>query len=255
MELCCWRSPSEKPEHTPQGKVWQICQAKLQSANLFQNWTTRDNVVKQLVGGSGRRLQQGKSILSRTHSHRLGLSSHINSFLIGSFNSNLRRTPLDHQRHKASFTRVTVHLSVSPPYRHHPPDRVSPHIMAPIALYPTPQGSPGPVDLKEHLQPSVDQPQSSLFHHATPRPVAISAQGLYFTLDDGRTVLDGMSGGAAVACLGQGNTEVLGAMMEQASKMAYSYHLSVGCEAGEKLAAMICAKGDFEAAAFLNSGK
>ena len=127
--------------------------------------------------------------------------------------------------------------------------------MAPIALYPTPQGSPGPVDLKEHLKPSVDQPQSSLFHHATPRPVAISAQGLYFTLDDGRTVLDGMSGGAAVACLGQGNTEVLGAMMEQASKMAYSYHLSVGCEAGEKLAAMICAKGDFEAAAFLNSGR
>ena len=129
--------------------------------------------------------------------------------------------------------------------------------MAPIAIPFSPSPTPEAFDLKAQVLQldHRDGPTSSLFHHSTPRPTAVSAQGLEFTLSDGRVILDGISGGAAVACLGQGNQEVLGAMMEQASKMAYTYHQSVGCESGEKLAEMLCAKGGFEAAAFLNSGK
>ena len=132
--------------------------------------------------------------------------------------------------------------------------------MAPIAI-PTISHLtiPDPLSLKSLAKVTVSEASpvhtSSLFHHSKPRPVAVSAHGLTFTLEDGSTILDGISGGAAVACLGQGNQEVLGAMMDQASRMAYSYHQTIGCEAGEKLATMLCENGDFEAAAFLNSGE
>ncbi len=44
-------------------------------------------------------------------------------------------------------------------------------------------------------------------------------------------------------------------MTEQARKMAYAYHQSLGNGAGDELAEFLCRKGGFEAAAFLNSGE
>jgi acetylornithine/succinyldiaminopimelate/putrescine aminotransferase len=57
--------------------------------------------------------------------------------------------------------------------------------------------------------------------HRTPwkLPVAKSANGIYFELEDGRKVIDGV-GGAAVNCIGNGNQDVVKAMSEQVAKMA-----------------------------------
>ena len=50
-------------------------------------------------------------------------------------------------------------------------------------------------------------------------PVAVSAQGIYVELEDGRRVIDGV-GGAAVACIGNGNPEVIKTISDQVNKMA-----------------------------------
>jgi adenosylmethionine-8-amino-7-oxononanoate aminotransferase len=84
--------------------------------------------------------------------------------------------------------------------------------------------------------------------------MAVSASGLTFTLEDGRTVLDAVSGGAAVASLGQGNKEIIKVMADQAEKLTYAYHQSLGTEPAEQLSRLLCEKGGFGAAAFLNSG-
>jgi len=124
--------------------------------------------------------------------------------------------------------------------------------MAPIAL-----SSPTPTSPSFTIKRASGSPpqKSSTFYHAQPSPVAVSASGLTFTLDDGRVLLDGVSGGAAVACLGNGNEEVIEVMTEQARKMAYAYHQSLGCGPGDELASYLCGKGGFEAAAFLSSGQ
>ena len=51
-------------------------------------------------------------------------------------------------------------------------------------------------------------------------PLAIQAAGNFIYLDDGRKVLDAC-GGAAVACLGHGNVEVLQSMQRQAQQVSY----------------------------------
>ena len=127
--------------------------------------------------------------------------------------------------------------------------------MAPVAVSTESTPLASFPNLKAMTKPSQASPHTSLFHFTTAQPRAVSAKGLYITLEDGRTVLDGVSGGAAVASLGQGNQEVVHAMMDQASTVAYTYHQSVGCEAADKLATYLCNKGGFEAAAFLNSGE
>jgi adenosylmethionine-8-amino-7-oxononanoate aminotransferase len=80
---------------------------------------------------------------------------------------------------------------------------------------------------------------------------------MYVHLADGRTLLDAVSGGAAVASLGLGNAEVVKTMTDQAAKMAYAYHQLLGSGPGEELAEWLVSrgKGRFEAAAFLNSGE
>ncbi|WVR07942.1 hypothetical protein IAU60_004985 [Kwoniella sp. DSM 27419] len=105
-------------------------------------------------------------------------------------------------------------------------------------------------------QGKATKPTSAQLYHAGPQPTVTRGDGLTFTLADGRQILDAVSGGAAVACLGNGNDEVLQAMMEQGQKMAYAYHQSLGCEVGEKLAQWLCDRSDgaVVAGAFLNSG-
>jgi adenosylmethionine-8-amino-7-oxononanoate aminotransferase len=57
--------------------------------------------------------------------------------------------------------------------------------------------------------------------HRTPwqPPVAVSGQGIYIILEDGRKVIDA-AGGAAVTCLGNGHPVVLEALKEQVDKLA-----------------------------------
>ncbi|ORY34581.1 class III aminotransferase [Naematelia encephala] len=121
--------------------------------------------------------------------------------------------------------------------------------MSPIALptLPTPPLSPPSFTSKVT--------GSALLHHATPQPVATSASSLTFTLQDGTEIIDGV-GGAAVACLGAGNTEIVQAMTEQATKLSYCYHQLMGNEPSEQLGKFLCdrSQGAFVSAAFLNSG-
>lgn len=67
--------------------------------------------------------------------------------------------------------------------------------------------------------PRAPRPTSIL--HRTPwqPPVAVSGQGIYITLEDGREVIDAV-GGAAVACIGNGHPVVCEAIKEQVDKLA-----------------------------------
>ena len=64
-------------------------------------------------------------------------------------------------------------------------------------------------------------PRSTSILHRTPwqPPVAVSGQGIYITLEDGREVIDAV-GGAAVACIGNGHPVVREAIKEQVDKLA-----------------------------------
>lgn len=53
-------------------------------------------------------------------------------------------------------------------------------------------------------------------------PVAVSGEGSYITLEDGRRILDA-TGGAAVACLGHNNREVKEAMIAQIDQLSYCH--------------------------------
>ncbi|WVF68365.1 hypothetical protein IAT40_003130 [Kwoniella sp. CBS 6097] len=115
--------------------------------------------------------------------------------------------------------------------------------------YPTAEISPPSHAIAQHAQ-------TAQLHHTTPQPHADKADGLTFTLTTGQVVLDAISGGAAVSSLGNGNAEVLDAMLKQGQEMAYAYHQSLGYEGGEKLAKWLCERsgGALVAGAFLNSG-
>jgi E3 ubiquitin-protein ligase TRIP12 len=53
-------------------------------------------------------------------------------------------------------------------------------------------------------------------------PVAVSGNGIYITLEDGREVIDAV-GGIAVACIGNGHPVVREAVKEQIDKLACGY--------------------------------
>jgi adenosylmethionine-8-amino-7-oxononanoate aminotransferase len=70
-------------------------------------------------------------------------------------------------------------------------------------------------------------PVSTNILHRTPwqPPVAVSAQGSYITLQDGKRLLDGV-GGAAVSCLGNGHPKVMQAIKDQVDKVSCEAMLS-----------------------------
>ena len=75
-------------------------------------------------------------------------------------------------------------------------------------------------------------------------PLAVShGSGIYLTLKDGRQILDATCG-AAVSCLGHGNTEVIGAITEQMSKLSYCHSLFFSTDVGEQLAECLLASTD-----------
>ena len=71
---------------------------------------------------------------------------------------------------------------------------------------------------------------TSILHRVPWRlPIAKSAEGPYYILEDGRKVIDGV-GGAAVTSIGNGHPKVVQAIKDQVDKMSCkSIHLAWRC--------------------------
>lgn len=75
-------------------------------------------------------------------------------------------------------------------------------------------------------------------HTKTSPPVAVSGKGCYLYDASGRQYLDA-SGGAAVSCLGHGDTEVTEAIKAQLDKLAFAHTGFLTSEPAEKLADLL----------------
>ncbi|KAI0782799.1 PLP-dependent transferase [Abortiporus biennis] len=93
--------------------------------------------------------------------------------------------------------------------------------------------------------------------HRTPwrPPTAVSAEGIYVTLEDGRTIVDAV-GGAAVACIGNGNPEVKKALKEQVDTVSYVYNMQLSNQPAEELAQLLInsSNGAFDLVGFVSGG-
>ena len=81
---------------------------------------------------------------------------------------------------------------------------------------------------------------SSVLHrqlHQAPI-LAISGEGSYITLEDGRRILDA-TGGAAVSCLGHSNEEVKQAMIDQINRLSYCHTAYFSTKPFEELASFL----------------
>jgi adenosylmethionine-8-amino-7-oxononanoate aminotransferase len=86
-------------------------------------------------------------------------------------------------------------------------------------------------------------------------PVAISGEGIYLQMEDGRRIIDA-SGGAAVACLGHGNRRIAEAIGRQAANMAYAHTGTFSSQPAEDLAHIVLdgEPGGLSHAYFCSSG-
>jgi adenosylmethionine-8-amino-7-oxononanoate aminotransferase len=69
-------------------------------------------------------------------------------------------------------------------------------------------------------------------------PTAVSGEGCYLTDSDGKRYFDG-SGGAAVSCLGHGDTEVTEAIKGQLDRLAFAHTSFLTSEPAEELADLL----------------
>jgi len=84
----------------------------------------------------------------------------------------------------------------------------------------------------------VTEMSDHVFHRAFDRPVAVTAHGCTITTADGREFLDGSSG--AIACsVGHGRDEIVSAMADQASAVAYVHATQFSTNAVARLARRI----------------
>ena len=86
-------------------------------------------------------------------------------------------------------------------------------------------------------------------------PLAVGGAGMWIRAGDGRDILDGC-GGAAVACLGQGNPAVRAAIMAQLDAVAYVHTGLFTNAAAEELAELLLEgePGGLSHAFFVSSG-
>ncbi|KIL69369.1 hypothetical protein M378DRAFT_184532 [Amanita muscaria Koide BX008] len=86
-------------------------------------------------------------------------------------------------------------------------------------------------------------------------PVAVSGEGIYLELEDGRKVIDAV-GGAAVSCIGNGHPKVVQAMKDQIDKLSYVYNVQLSNEPAEKLAKNLIegSNGAFDMCLFVAGG-
>lgn len=83
-------------------------------------------------------------------------------------------------------------------------------------------------------------PPSAVLHrqlHQAPT-IAISGEGSYITLEDGRRILDA-TGGAAVSCLGHSNEQVKQAMIDQINQLSYCHTAFYSTKPFEELASFL----------------
>jgi 4-aminobutyrate aminotransferase-like enzyme len=126
-----------------------------------------------------------------------------------------------------------------------------PSVMAPSAIFETQSPALGTVTGRDktingtHNPTATDSDTPYLLHRSlNERPnIVASASGSYLTLEDGHKVFDAC-GGAAVAILGHGNTEVAAAVAEQMSKVSYVHTTSYGTYSSEDLARCILERKD-----------
>ncbi|KDQ13648.1 hypothetical protein BOTBODRAFT_33353 [Botryobasidium botryosum FD-172 SS1] len=86
-------------------------------------------------------------------------------------------------------------------------------------------------------------------------PIATSAEGIYFYLQDGRKLVDAV-GGAAVTSIGNGHPKVVKAVQEQVAKVAYVYNAQLSNEPAEQLSRYLVdsSHGAFAACGFVAGG-
>src|SRR5687768_4655271 len=100
-------------------------------------------------------------------------------------------------------------------------------------------------------------PHSNVFYRKLTRsyPRIVRGEGCYLYDDSGNRYLDAV-GGAFVASLGHGNSEVADAMARQARQIAYVNGTAFTHDAAEELAAELAAlaPGDLDKVYFLSSG-
>lgn len=126
--------------------------------------------------------------------------------------------------------------------------------MSPVAVFndgnvvqkPEPPAANG----HHHAQQSM-LPRS--LHH--PPAIVDTAEGAYFHIEDGHSVLDA-SAGAAVACIGHGSRRVQDAVNAQMSKLSYAHTLTFSNRPGEELAQYLLETtgGAMSQAYFVGSG-
>ena len=90
---------------------------------------------------------------------------------------------------------------------------------------------------KNVLSPNPTDETTFLFHRSFEHPLKLMerSDGHMITMGDGHQTLDAC-GGAAVACIGQGNEEVIAAAVAQMRKITYAHPLSYTTTAAEGLA-------------------
>ena len=91
--------------------------------------------------------------------------------------------------------------------------------------------------------------------HNDPREAA-EASGLYFTLSDGRRIIDA-SGGAAVCCIGHGDERVKQVVSSQLVKLDYCHSLFFTCGPSEDLSRVLIdsTQGKMARVFIVNSGR
>jgi adenosylmethionine-8-amino-7-oxononanoate aminotransferase len=97
---------------------------------------------------------------------------------------------------------------------------------------------------------------SSVFYRSPnhPYPRGLRGEGVYLYDDTGKQYLDG-SGGAAVSCLGHGHAEVIAAIKEQVSTLAYAHTAFFTNEPQEELATRLTQRfGEAGARVYFLSG-
>ena len=90
--------------------------------------------------------------------------------------------------------------------------------------------------------------------HKTP-PVAVRGAGCYLYDSAGKAYLDG-SGGAAVSCLGHGDTDVIEAVQKQVADLAFAHTGFLTSEPAEALADLLAenAPGRLDRVYFVSGG-
>lgn len=98
---------------------------------------------------------------------------------------------------------------------------------------------------------------SNVFHRQITNPPikAVSSDGCYIIDENGKQYFDG-SGGAAVSCLGHGDPDVIKAVQDQTSKMAFAHTGFFSSDPAEELAKLLIdnAPGELDRVYFVSGG-